>query len=356
MFTERQASIRALLREEGDDALLITAREDIRWTCGFSGSAGVLLLTDATATLFTDGRYTDQASEETQGAAVEVVSGDLVKAAGRHQSANSLASVAIDAATTPVAALRRVEAWPSKPRIRSYESPLAPYMAVKSDEEIRRLRKAQQITDAVYREILPIVRPGMTERELAAEIVYRHLRRGADGMSFEPIVASGPNGALPHARPTDRKLAAGDLVILDFGCFVEGYASDMTRTIALGMLGPETTAICNVVRDAQAAAQQAARSNIRASDLDEAGRSVIERAGFGSAFPHSLGHGIGLRIHEWPRIAATNSESLPNRAVVTIEPGIYIPGRFGVRIENSVILNQTGCETLPESSTEVVIV
>ncbi len=356
MSTERLASIRAFLQTTGNDAFLLTAREDIRWACGFSGSSGALLITDTDATLFTDGRYADQAPSESRGVSVNIHSGDLITAVGKAQGASTLSSVAIDGANTSVAVFRRIQSWSSKPQIRSYDAPFAALIAVKSEAELRCIRDAQRITDAVFAEILSIAKPGMTEHELAAEIVYRQLKHGADGMSFDPIVASGPNGARPHARPTDRKFESGDLVVLDFGCFVDGYASDMTRTIGIGMPPPEAQRTYELVRYAQSAAQQAARSGMRACDLDGIARHIIGEAGLDDAFPHSLGHGIGLRIHEAPKLSSTNQESLPDGAVVTIEPGVYIAGQFGVRIENAVVLHPGGCEALPESSTELVII
>lgn len=355
MSTERLDSIRFLVREKGDDALLLTAREDIRWACGFTGSHGALLLNGSTAVLFTDSRYTDQALSETQGVGVEIVTGDLIEAAGQHPAASGLDSVGLDGNTVTVSELRRVQSWPDEPKARAYDGPLSVLLSRKSDDEITRLRSAQEITDSVFEEILPLIKPGVTERELAAEIVYRHLKKGAESMSFEPIVASGPNGALPHARAGDRAFEDGDLIVLDFGCFFHGYASDMTRTVALGTPEPESLRIYEIVRTAQRTAEVAARSGMRACDLDRAGRQVIEGAGLGSAFTHSLGHGIGLRIHEPPRIASTNEEILPDGAVVTIEPGVYLPGRFGIRIENSVVLRSTGCEPLPRTSTELLV-
>ncbi len=355
MSSDRLTSIRSRIDSLGEHSLLITAQEDIRWACGFSGSNGALLVFPDGAILFTDGRYATQAPEEAVGVEVEIVSGDFLEAVGEAVAPFQLKSIAIDSATTPVSSFRRMQSWSDPPIIRPFESPLAPLMVSKDSAELDLLRAAQKITDAVFEEIIPLIRPGVSESELAAEIVYRHLRRGAERMSFEPIVASGSNAALPHARSSERKLGTGELIVLDFGCFYRGYASDMTRTVGLGTPEPDAVAAYRLVQDAQAAAQGAARSGMRCSDLDAVARKRIEAAGFGDAFSHSLGHGIGVRIHERPRVSSSNDRILPENAVVTIEPGVYIPGRFGVRIENAVILRAGGCEALPESSTDLLL-
>ena len=355
MSVERLQSIRSLIEGTGDDALLLTAREDVRWACGFTGSSGALLISRMEATLFTDGRYAGQAPLEVDGATVQIYAGDLIAAVGQHPAASSLSAIAVDGSQMSVAEFRRVQSWPNGPQVRSYDSLLSPLTVVKTDDEIRRMRRAQEISDDVFEEMLPLIEPGVSEREVAAEIVYRHLKRGAEAMSFEPIVASGPNGALPHARPSDRRFADGDLVVLDFGCFVEGYASDMTRTVGLGKPESDALEAYSVVRRAQEAAQSAARSGIKACELDRIARGLIEEAGLGGAFAHGLGHGLGLRVHESPRLAAASDEILPDGAVVTIEPGVYIPGRFGVRIENAVILGPEGCIALPQSPTDLIL-
>lgn len=174
-------------------------------------------------------------------------------------------------------------------------------------------------------------------------------------MSFDPIVASGANGALPHARPSSRVFQEGDLVVLDFGCFVNGYASDMTRTIAIGKPADEAIDVYNLVLEAQQKAIAAAQANLTALELDAVARSIIETAGYGEYFTHSLGHGLGLDIHEWPRISWQNSDQLAENIAITIEPGIYIPGKFGVRIEDIVVLKPDGCEVLTTSSKELFV-
>ena len=196
----------------------------------------------------------------------------------------------------------------------------------------------------------------MTEQELAAEIVYQHLRRGASAMSFDPIVASGPNSALPHARPTERTLQQGDMVVIDMGCFVNGYASDMTRTISIGEPDEEARKVYNVVLQAQESALSAASAQLSNSALDNVARSFIKDSGYGAYFTHSLGHGVGLQIHEWPSISWRMDHPLSAGMVLTIEPGIYLPGKVGVRIEDMIQLTQDGCENLTGSTKELIVI
>jgi Xaa-Pro aminopeptidase len=227
---------------------------------------------------------------------------------------------------------------------------------VKSSEEVEAIRSAQRVTDAVFSELVQWIRPGVTEQQVAAEIVYRHMKRGADKMSFDPIVASGSNGALPHARPTGRALKMGDLVVIDMGCFLNGYASDMTRTLAIGDPGDEARGAYQAVLDAQRAALRSAHAGMKAVDLDATARHVLDDAGYGSYFSHSLGHGIGLQIHEWPRVSKNSDAALPDGAVVTIEPGVYVPGKFGVRIEDIIVLKEGGVENLTNSRKSLIVI
>jgi Xaa-Pro aminopeptidase len=228
-------------------------------------------------------------------------------------------------------------------------------VAAKSEDEVARVRAAQAVTDAVFDAVLPHVGPGVREQDLAAEIVYQHLRRGCERMAFEPIVASGLRSALPHARPTSKALRSGELVVLDFGGVLDGYASDMTRTVAVGEPGEEARRVYRVVLDAQEAALAQAAAGRTGRELDQAARQVIEAAGLGAFFPHSLGHGIGLEAHEWPRLSSRVEDVLPAGATVTVEPGVYLPERFGVRVEDLVVLREGGCENLTASPKALLV-
>ncbi|HEX7259538.1 MAG TPA: M24 family metallopeptidase, partial [Candidatus Saccharimonadia bacterium] len=234
------------------------------------------------------------------------------------------------------------------------EDMLASELAAKVPDELRRIKHAQAITDQTFTDILGIIKAGMTEKAVAAEIVYLLLKHGADQIPehFWPIVASGPNSAIVHAHPTDRKLSDGDVVLLDFGCLVEGYTSDMSRTLVLGKASDKIKKVYAIVLEAQQAALAAAKAGISGMKLDAVARSIIESAGY--EIPHGVGHSLGLEIHEEPRINPRNPNPLPENAVMTIEPGIYIPGEFGVRIEDMVRLTKIGSENLTASPKELI--
>ena len=356
MYASRIDHVRAFLRDDGPDAFLLTAAPDIRWATGFSGSAGVLLVTDSRSTLITDGRYRGQADLEVDVADVEIHTGSAIKHLAESSLLKGIDSIGIDSAQVTVAFFEELESSFRGRSIRPTPSPFRRQIASKDSGEIETLRRAQAITDAVFEELLGILRPGISEIEVAAEIVFRHLDKGAAEMSFPPTVASGENGALPHARPTERLLQQGDLVVLDLGCFLDGYASDMTRTVALGKPPDHAVKAYDVVVSAHSEAQRSARSGMLAGDLDSIGRTVIESAGYGEAFSHGLGHGLGLRLHEWPRVGRNCNYPLPENTVITIEPGIYLPGSFGIRIENAVLLTASGADPLPASDTSLIVI
>ena len=225
----------------------------------------------------------------------------------------------------------------------------------KDEEEIQRMIAAQRIAEAALDQIVKEIRPGVTEKEIAARLQYLMLAGGAENMSFDPIVASGPNGSMPHAVPTDRKIQDGDFVTMDFGCIYQGYCSDMTRTVAVGCVTEEMEKVYNVVLQAQLAGIAAAKAGATGHDVDAAARKVIEDAGYGPYFGHSFGHSVGVEIHESPNATPANNKPLPLGAAVSAEPGIYLPGRFGVRIEDVVVLQEGGCQDITLAKKDLLI-
>ena len=217
------------------------------------------------------------------------------------------------------------------------------------------MRKAQAITDQTFSELCKIIQAGMTEKELEAELLYRLYKHGAEGPSFDPIVVSGPNTSLPHGVPGERKLEFGDFITMDFGCIYGGYCSDMTRTVAVGHVTEEMDTVYHTVLQAQLAGIAAARAGVSGAAVDGAARTVIENAGYGAFFGHSFGHGVGVEIHESPNASPANAQPLPAGAVISAEPGIYLPGKLGVRIEDVVILSETGCEDITLAPKELMI-
>jgi len=352
-MTDRHAPVRSRLQELEVDALLITSLPDIRWTCGFTGSNGVLLVGPDEAHFITDGRYSEQARHEVAEASVHVTTNGLSAYVDEHNFFRPFERVAFQADDRTVAQRAAMEEQHPDVSWVPVEKALTRFVAQKEDEEVDAIRAAQRITEAVFDKIVDLIEPGVTEKELAAEITYRHLKQGADRMSFDPIVASGPNSARPHARPTTRTLQSGDVIVLDMGCFLDGYASDMTRTVALGDPAPPAARAYEIVRRAQEEALAVARAGLTGKELDGAARQVIDDEGYGEAFSHGLGHGIGLQVHEWPRVSRQGEEELPEGTCVTIEPGIYLPEEgFGIRIEDIVVLRAGGSEKLTRAGKE----
>ena len=349
--------VRALADAAGADAALVTHAPDLRWAVGFTGSDGLLAVTGGAAHFVTDGRYRAQAGAEVVGADVHVAEGSLaayVAEAGLLEGADR---AAVQAEHLTVATLDQVRKTLPEVAFVPVENLLSQAVAAKDEAAVRAVARAQALTCEVFDAVLPHLGPGVAERDLAAEVVYQHLRRGASAMSFEPIVASGPRGALPHARPSSRTISAGELVVLDMGCVLDGYCSDLTRTVAVGgEPHPAAREAYEVVRQAHRAAIDAARAGMLGGELDAVARDVIEAAGLGEAFSHSLGHGVGIEVHEWPRLSQQVEHRLPVGATVTIEPGVYLPDRFGIRIEDLVVLREGGAENLTPLPTDLMVV
>lgn len=224
----------------------------------------------------------------------------------------------------------------------------------KTEQEIEKIKEAQNITDKAFTEILPFIKPGVTEKEIRAKLEYIMLSLGADGLAFETIVASGANGAKPHAVPSDKKVESGDFVTIDFGARKENYDSDMTRTVAVGEISKEMEDVYNIVLLAHEKGRDALKAGVLCKDADAAARKVIEEAGYGEYFTHSLGHGVGIEIHESPRLSKTSEDVLKVGDVVTVEPGIYIENKFGVRIENMYVITRDGYENLTVSDKKLI--
>lgn len=347
-------TIRQRAADHGASAALICHPADLRWAVGFTGSNGLLVVTPEHAHFVTDGRYTAQAAAEVSEAAVHIAPRSLADYVEEHLS-EGLDRAVVQSDRITVSELGRYrEAIPTCEFVPVAEL-LAASVASKTEAEIDAVRRAQALTCEVFESLLSLLAPGMTEQELAAEIVYQHLRRGASGMSFEPIVAAGARGALPHARPTSATIRRGDLVVIDMGCVLDGYCSDLTRTVAIGAPSDDARRAYDVVRDAQHQAIAKARAGMTGRQLDAVARDVIEAAGLGEAFSHSLGHGVGLDIHEWPRVSKTNDAPLPLGTTLTIEPGVYLEGAFGIRIEDVIVLREEGCDNLTPLPTDLLV-
>jgi Xaa-Pro aminopeptidase len=344
--------VRRRITRAGLHGLLVTHLPDVRYLCGFTGSSAALVVSRRAARLFTDGRYTAQAAEEVSAAKVQIVSGPPANNAAVWLAAQSnIEFVGFDPVYTSVAELTRIRAaLPARLR-RTFLVPLAaplvePLRGIKDEDELEIMREAALLGCRLFDHLLTFMRPGIAEYEIAAELEYQARRLGAEGMSFETIVASGPRSALPHGRATRAKLPRKGFVTLDFGIIREGYCSDMTRTVHLGKPGAKERATYHAVLEAQESAVAAVIGGVRCGDVDEAARSILRNAGLAEAFSHSTGHGVGLEIHESPRIGAGQTARLSAGMVITIEPGVYLPGEFGIRIEDMVAVTRSGGEVL----------
>ena len=344
--------LRTKLTRAGLSGLLVTHLPDLRYLCGFTGSSAALAVTRKRAVLFTDGRYKSQAAEEVKSAIVEIVSGGPAVAAVEWLAAQAGTEKAgFDPVWTTVAELERFrKALPGKLRKRflsALTEPLVePLRLVKDADELAIMRQAALAGCALFEHMLGFIRPGLKETEVAAELEHQARLKGAEGMSFETIVASGLRSALPHGRATESRLPRKGFLTLDFGIILGGYCSDMTRTVYLGKPSPKERAAYEAVLEAQESGVQAVRAGAICGDVDEAARSVLRKVGFAEAFSHSTGHGVGLEIHESPRIGAGQKSKLQAGMVVTIEPGIYLAGEFGIRIEDMVAVTKAGGEVL----------
>lgn len=344
----------------GLERVLITSPEHVRYLSGFRGSSAWLVVGGGEQVLLTDFRYRDQAVEEASGWTVHVARDGLSGAMRELAKQWGNGRIGFESAHLSVreyAALSAVPADGEPPLVlewRETERLVESLMVVKDEGEVEEIQRAAKITDRVFAEILTLVRPGVTERGIAAELEYRARRLGADRMAFPPIIASGPNAALPHAQPTDREVVEGDMVILDFGASHAGYASDMARTVAVGHISDRLREVYDIVAEAQQAALDAVRPGITAAALDNVARSRIADRGHGEAFGHALGHGLGLRIHDAPSISWRSQDTLAPGMVFTIEPGVYLPGWGGVRIEDLVVVTGDGKKVLSAAPKELV--
>jgi Xaa-Pro aminopeptidase len=352
----RLQKLRTEFQSLGIDAFLVTFQPHLRYLSGFSGSSGLGLISSRSAYLLTDGRYRSQVKQEVNGWNIRITANGFLKEIQHKKLLHAGMRVGFDGNNTAVEFYRHLKKMFPKIKFLPKVGVIEKIAAVKDADEIKKIKQAIAITDQTFSAILEIIQPGMTELDVAAEISYQQRKRGAEADAFEAIVASGERSALPHGRATSKKLQRGELVTLDFGCISQGYHSDLTRTIVLGKPNTEAKKIYHIVLEAQKKAIAAAKSNMKTKDLDAVAREYIKQSGYGKYFQHSLGHGIGLQIHESPRISASSKEILESGNVVTIEPGVYIPKFCGVRIEDDIVITNGGCEVLTHSPKHLIVV
>ncbi|HEV2576199.1 MAG TPA: Xaa-Pro peptidase family protein [Acidobacteriaceae bacterium] len=349
----RQAALEAA-RGAGVDALVVTHLPDVRWLSGFTGSSGAVALMKGAAALFTDGRYTTQAKSEAAGLRVVVGKGSPGAQAAAWLAEKGAKRAGFDAVNTTVAALDAMRKVLPAGQRRSFfvatQGLVARLRERKDADEIVKMRRAAALGCRLFEGVLTNLSAGETESEIALVMEIEARRAGAEGMSFETIVASGKRSALPHGRASAAKLPHRGFVTLDFGVLLDGYCSDMTRTVHMGKATKREWDVYHSVLEAQQAGVAAVVPGATCGDVDEAARSVLRKAKLEKWFTHSTGHGVGLEIHEGPRIAAKQEQVLEPGMVITIEPGVYLPGEFGVRIEDMVLVTEKGREVLTKAS------
>ncbi|NMW19017.1 MAG: aminopeptidase P family protein [Chlorobiaceae bacterium] len=354
----REEALRMVLRKMMSwslDACIVTDLSVIRWLTGFSGSSGRLLVTREKSLLFTDFRYKEQAAREVDVVEV-VIAADGFAAelgSGRYHLGDTIA-LQSDNITWHEATLL-IEQFHGKQRIIPVHTFFDEFRMVKHEIELVKLRRAAEISELVFEKVLPMISQSVTELDIAAEISFQHKKFGAEKDSFDPIVAAGPRSAMPHARPSTAAFKAGELIVIDMGCIYEGYASDQTRTVALGHVSSEAFNVYRIVKEAQELGIASARCGMTAKELDSEVRGFINAHGYGEEFGHGLGHGVGFEVHEEPRISPKGEHVLQENMVFTIEPGIYLPGKFGVRIEDTVVMGPHGVTPLQGFSKELIV-
>ncbi len=355
-YEGRQKRAANVMRQNRLEALIVTHMPNVHYLCGFDGSAGVLAAVDGKWAFFTDGRYTEQARQQVKFARVVIAKGPALAAAAKWTHKAGAITVGIEADHISVSlrsALKHMA--PSKARLRETSGLIEQLRVIKEPEEIERIREAVNLGTSLLDIALKTVGPGVRETEVAAKIEYAARIAGASGMSFETIVAGGGRSALPHGCASNAAIPRNGFVLMDFGVILTHYCSDMTRTVHVGRISAADRDLYNAVREAQQAAIKVVAPGVEIAKVDQAARRVLKRAGLAKYFTHSTGHGVGLEIHEPPRIARATKDKLQPGMVITIEPGAYVPGQGGVRIEDMVLVTASGCEVLTKAPKDLVV-
>lgn len=357
----RLSRLRSEVEENDLHSLLVTHLPNVRYLSGFTGSAAALLVSGRDATLFTDGRYIAQAKEEVKSASIVIASKSPHVAAGdwlaaqRRRAGSLLLGIEPESLSAGMRD-RLASVLRGKVRVRPAPPLVERARMVKDGAEIRRIRQAVELGASLFRIAREKIRPGVSEVEVAAAMEYEARSKGAEGMSFPTILASGPRSAIVHGRASAARIPRRGFVVCDFGVILAGYCSDRTRTVHVGKPSKEARQLYGAVLEARQSAIAAVRPGVTAAEVDEAARGVLRKWKLVQYFTHSTGHGLGLEIHEAPRLAAGQAQKLESGMVVTIEPGAYLPGKWGVRIEDVVLVTPSGCEVLSPTDKELVII
>jgi Xaa-Pro aminopeptidase len=358
-YLARQKKLAAALRHSGLDALLVTHLPNVRYLCGFRGSAGVFLLEagqrSSKGRFYTDGRYTQQANEEVQGARVVIGKRSAFVEACEGARKAGPRTLGFEAEQLSYSDFRQLgQLLGRNTRLKPTMGLVEQMRIIKDGDEIGQIRASVLLAASLFQTALSVIKPGVAEAQVAGELELQARRAGAEGMSFDTIVAAGRRSALPHGRASSQPIPTEGFIILDYGVILAGYCSDMTRTVHAGPVSRMHRRMYNAVREAQLASIGAVGPGVETGEVDRAGRDVLKKAGFDTYFTHSTGHGVGIEVHEPPRLARGQTQKLAPGMVITIEPGIYIPEEGGVRIEDMVLVTETGHEVLTPTTKDLI--
>ena len=354
MISSRINKVKEELLKINLHGIYVTNITNVRYLTGFSGSAGSVLILEDESYFFTDGRYTEQVKDQVKNCTVHIVGGSHIEGIQKNNLLKSGMRIGFESDHMTFSSFKVLKDKLNQVDWEPTANIVELIAAVKDAKEIESLKTAIEITDIVFDEIIPIIKEGITENEIAAQISYKFKKHGAEGDSYDPIVASGWRSALPHATPTSKVLDKGDFVVMDFGALYNGYHADMTRTVVIGAPTDKHKEIYNIVLESQLAGIDIAKAGVSGADVDNACRTIINNTGYKEYFNHSTGHGIGLEVHTHPRLSSINKEPLLENYVVTIEPGIYLPKWGGVRIEDDCWITNEKCIPLNRSPKELI--
>ncbi len=346
---ERLCRVQEKMEVSGVDGLFLTKKETIRYLAGFTGSSAFLVITPGEGYFLTDSRYTTQAKAEVQGFKIEACTGKLEDVL-LFIKGLKIKSLGFEGENVSFDKFKKIEKMLSSMDLKSASGWIDEFRLKKDAQEIASIKKAIDISSEAFKEVVDLIEEGSVEKDIALELEYRIKKGGADDISFDIIVASGSRSALPHGLASRKKICHGDTLVIDFGSTWQGYSSNETCTLFMGTPDKEQKKVFQIVKDAHDRAIECVRPGVKASDVDNAAREIINNAGYGDNFGHGTGHGVGLEIHEKPVISSSSDAVLDDGMVITIEPGIYIPDWGGVRIEDMVLVTDNGCEVLTYSS------
>ena len=356
-FIKRQNNLKSLFSEKNLDGMLVTNLTHIRYLCGFTGSACSLLITHDKCEFITDGRYTFQSKNEVKGANITISSDPHFNVIKKENLLPSNLKIAFDSNNVSHQIYNQLKDIFSSISWEGTSGYVESLAMIKDEKEIDAIKTAVEITDQAFSEVFPMIKIGVKEKEIANQLSFLYRKYGdADADAFSPIVGSGIHSAMPHQRPTDKKIEPGELVVIDSGAKYAGYHADMTRTVATKGYSEKQKEIYNIVLEAQLKSIDGIKSNISCKEIDSIARDHITNAGYGKYFDHGLGHSLGLEIHENPRFSKVSKDILQSNHVMTVEPGIYLEDIGGVRIEDDIVVQDNGCEVLNKTQKDFTVI